>query len=210
MNLEGKTISKSSQRIFEPKSWAKVPFNEVFEHEKKLTYDEIFFKILTVFVAVVTVPAVLLGIWNAMRPPEDGNDGHEPDATLTAQMIGTWRGVENESRIYVFREDGTGLGGILGTMYEFTWYMDGNELHSSSSSSSTSYSLEDGILIVERRPIRGRPYTRTYVFYSAATDLYERDSRLFNFVILPALGSAALFLIWRAVSKRIKPRQRLN
>ena len=152
-------------------------------------------KILIAFLALIALYVVLFGIWNAMRQTD-----YEHDTDLPVPLIGTWRRIDDESRVYIFREDGTGLKGGSGHRYPITWYMIDGELRRDVG--TWSYVLEDGVLLAENRALRGRSHTYTYVFYSEATDLYEQDEWIMNFIILPALGLTALFLIWRALKKR--------
>jgi len=123
---------------------------------------------------------------------------NEYDANIIApeSLIGTWRRTNRESRVLVFREDGTGLRGAPGIRREITWSVVDGELRTSPFFGR--FSFEDNILTVrDAASPAGGATTDTYVFYSEAIDLYGEESWFVFFVALPLLGIGVIFHIWR-------------
>ena len=165
-------------------------------------------KILTTICLAVLLSSVLLSGGMTVARADTPQAEYEHDTDLPIPLIGTWRRIGDESRIYVFREGGTGLTGRPGTRTPITWDMVDGELHRRAAP-RRSYSLDGDILTVEFRPRMGGPYMYTYVFYSESTDLYEVDNGIFRLVMWPTVGLVGLYIIWR-IWKRIKSRQLSN
>ena len=127
------------------------------------------------------------------------------DSALPVPIIGTWRRVSDPSRVYVFREDGTGLATSSLGRHEITWRLVGTELQTFRNYGNTRrrYSIEDGILVV-RVPGGGAAgvteSTERYAFYSEKTNLYEASIRL-NWTALIVLGIVGFLAIAFVVSK---------
>ena len=123
---------------------------------------------------------------------------NEYDANIIApeSLIGTWRQIDHESSVFVFREDGTGLAGLPGNRGNFTWSIVDDEVRTNISFGK--FTFENNTLIVRNAasPV-GRATTETYVFYSESTDLYDEESWFVFFVALPLLGIGVIFHIWR-------------
>ena len=151
-------------------------------------------KILKIVCFVILLPCVFLfGFGNVTV---QATDEHAIDTIARESLIGTWRRVDRESRVFVFREDGTGLSGLPGSRVGFTWSIVDGEL--CTNISFGRFTLENGILTVrDAASPTGSATTTIYVFYSEATDLYGEESWFTFFVALPLLGIGIAFHIWR-------------
>ena len=132
-------------------------------------------------------------------------EAHALNDGLPYPFFGTWRNPDRSSQVYVFREDGTGLVGSWVRYNDIRWYIQGGEITTTSSVGSRRhflYSFEGSTLAVSSPPGSGSRFSATFTFYSEATDLYEENLFLVQFVFFPIIVLIVLCLIWRKISKR--------
>jgi len=145
---------------------------------------------------IVCFSVLLLGVLlSCPSVTAQATNEYDTDTITPESLIGTWRQIDRESRVLVFREDGTGLRGSPGNRFKITWSIVDRELQTSVAG---RFTFENDTLIVRNAasPV-GRATTDTYVFYSEATDLYGEESWFVFFVVLPLLGIGIAFHIWR-------------
>lgn len=164
-----------------------IKINKGQSHEKNI--KKIWFVWCVLILSFTAIAFIVF--WVTQPEPEENNP--EIYAALSESVIGTWKHVSSttigflssgeprepiSSNVFVFREDGTGLRG------------------------------EDGFFVYESR-FRGSVTTHIFEFYSEATDLYEEERWIFfDFVVLPFLALAGIFLLWRNIKKRgYKPKE---
>jgi len=160
----------------------------------------IIFACFLAFIISIFVFSIVLNV------PDDGvRDGLNTNADVdlsAAPIIGTWR--RDETRVYVFNEDGTGIRGRPGLRREFIWAIINGEIRTANPNGSysllTYYDVVDDTLVWSGI-VNQRRTTFTYTFYSVATDLYEEEGWVMV-ALLTLVGVSVVIVLIRKVVQR--------